>query len=230
MKRLISVSIIALLVMLSVDVLGLSFANSTIANSITAQTVYAEGIELDPNESITKAVKLTRITISPAKFTLAPGKTTQLKVNKTPANASFLSKTEWESGNKEIATVDKNGKVTAKKEGIVQIYFTTWSKKDYSDSKYAYTICNVSKKVPSALAFTPNDFQITINGVKVDFSLTYNQIKKLFPGGRDAKNYDTKYMAYIASDKNDTYSCDFLFKKTGDGNRKLLGAICYYNK
>ena len=227
MKRFISVGIIALLVMLSVDVLSLSFTNSIIANSISAQTAYAESIDLTPDKPITKAAKLTKVTISPAKFTLAPGKTMQLKINKTPANASFLSKTEWESSNEEIATVDKYGKVTAKKEGIVQIRFGTWSKKDYSDYKYAYTICYVAKKAPSAKAFTMNDFKIIIDGKTVDFSLTYNQTKKLFPGGEDDKNFDTKYMSYTVNETN--YWCNFLFKKTGDGNRKLLGAMCFYN-
>ena len=229
MKRLISVTIIALLVMLSIDILGISFANSTIPNSITAQTAFAEEMALAPNEAITKAATLTKVTISPNKFTLAPGKTRQLNLTLTPSNASLLAKTEWESDNKEIATVDKNGKVTAIKEGIVRISFATWSKKDYSDSKYANTICYVSKKSPSAAALTSNDFQITIDDVKVNYSLSYNQVKKLFPGGKDDKNYDTKYMAYIVSDKNYTYSYDFLFKKTGDGNRKLLGAMCSYN-
>jgi len=57
MKRLISATIIALLVMLSIDTLGLSFANSTIPNFITTQAAYAESIEINPNEIITKAAK-----------------------------------------------------------------------------------------------------------------------------------------------------------------------------
>ena len=199
MKKLISVGIITLLVMLSIDAIALSITNSTTLYSITAQTAYVECIELNQDKAIKKAARLTEITISPEKFTLAPGKTTQLKVIKTPANASFLSKTEWESANEEIATVDKNGKVTAKKEGIVSIYFTTWSKEDYSDSQYANTICYVSKKAPNAKALVTNDFKIIIDDKTVNFSLTYNQTKKLFPGGKDYKDYDTKYMSYTVN-------------------------------
>jgi hypothetical protein len=231
MKKFISVSVIALLTVFIVDTLAFSLTNSIINNIVSFQTAYAEGIEFNPSEIITKASKLTKVEITAKRFTLAPGNTRQLAVKKTPVNASLLSKTEWGSGNDEIAAVDKNGKVTAKKEGIIVIWYRTWSKKDYSDCKYASTICYVSKKAPSAAVFKSNDFRITIDGVRVDFSLSYNQVKKLFPGGKDDKNYyiNSKNMAYIVSDKNYTYSYEFLFKKTGDGNRKLLGAMCYYN-
>jgi len=231
MKRLISVTIIALLVMLSIDILGISFANSTIPNSITAQTAFAEEMALAPNEAITKAATLTKVTISPNKFTLAPGKTRQLNLILTPSNASLLSKTKWESDNEGIATVDKNGKVTAIKEGIVSIRFMTWSKAGLDDPVEASTICFVSNKAPKAAALTKKDFQLTIDGKKVDFSNTYNQIKKLFPGGKE-ENVGPDIMAYNTNGKEDydgiSYAYSFTFNKKGTSNRKVLDIKCYY--
>ena len=233
MKKLISVTIITLLVMLCIDVLGFSYANSTIFNSIFTQTAFAEGMALAPNKSITKAAKLKKVTISPNKFTLAPGKTRQLNLTLTPSNASLLSKTEWESDNVEIATVDKNGKVTAIKEGIVSIRFMTWSKAGLADSVEASTICFVSNKEPKAAALTKNDFQLTIDGKKVDFSTTYNQIKKMFPGGKEEKNVGPDIMAYRVNEKKSKYgekihAYSFIFYKKGTGNKKVLELSCYY--
>ena len=232
MKKIISVTIITLLIMLSIDILDLSFTNSTIPNSITAQTVLAGGIILSPNEAITKAAKLKEVTITPSKFTLAPGKTKRLNLTLTPSNASLLSKTEWESSNEEIATVDKNGKVKAVKKGFVVITFRTWSEADWVSVK-ASTICFVSNNEPKAAILTKNDFQLTIDGKKVDFSTTYNQIKKMFPGGKDDKDAGPDIMAYMAKGKKDEYGRTgyayyFYFNKKGTDNKKVLAILCCY--
>ncbi len=54
------------------------------------------------------------------KLTLAQNKTVQLSVRATPANAS-LGVVYWSSSDSSVATVDGNGKVTAKGEGITAI-------------------------------------------------------------------------------------------------------------
>jgi len=233
MKRFISVIIITLLVMLSIDILGLSLTNSTIPNSTTAQTAYAESIELNQDEAITKATKLKDVSISPSKFTLAPGKTRQLNFTLTPSSASLLSNTEWESENKGIASVDKNGKVTAIKEGITIIRFMTWGEGDGADYFEASTICVVSNKALKAEALTKNDFQLTIDGKKVNFSTTYDQIKKMFPGGKEDKDAGPDLMAYMAKGKKDEYGRTgyayyFYFNKKGTDNKKVLAILCCY--
>ena len=165
MKRLISVGIIALLVMLSVDVLGYS-------------------------EAVSKAKKLEQLEFTEKHFTLAPGKTKLLKYKKTPADASLFANSEWYSFNPEVATVDKNGKVTAKKPGVTTISFSTWSN-NYSDSAQTPEIlCYVSTIVPNAAAFTLNDIQFKSNNHKIDLSMTLSKAKKLFPNGRVIKEWD----------------------------------------
>ena len=67
---------------------------------------------------------VTKITLNKTKLTLKKGKTFQLKVKTIkPANA-FSKKVTWKSSNKKVATVDKNGKVTAKKKGTCTITCT----------------------------------------------------------------------------------------------------------
>ena len=188
MKKLISVHIIALLVMLSIDILALSLTNSTVPNFSTAQIAYAIGIGLDQDEAVSRAKKLERLEVTERNFTLAPGKTKQLKYVKIPADASLFANSEWDTFNPKVATVDKNGKVTAKKPGVTTISFSTWGK-NYSDSAQTPEIlCYVSTTAPNAAAFTLNDIQFTSNNHKMDLSITLTKAKKLFPNGRIVKN------------------------------------------
>lgn len=73
--------------------------------------------------------------MSASKVTLIKGENTQLKLNGTD------QKITWKSSNKNIASVNKNGKVTAKKKGTVTITATVLKKK--------YT-CKVTVKNPSS--------------------------------------------------------------------------------
>lgn len=58
--------------------------------------------------------------LSETKITLVEGKTKQLKVTITPSNA-VDKKVTWTSNNKNVATVDSNGKITGKKAGSATI-------------------------------------------------------------------------------------------------------------
>ena len=69
---------------------------------------------------IPKTIKVTGIKLNKKSSNLEVGKTLKLKATITPTNATNKNIT-WSSSNKEIATVDKNGKVTAKKKGTVTI-------------------------------------------------------------------------------------------------------------
>lgn len=77
--------------------------------------------------------------MSTSKVTLTKGDSTKLKLNGTDQAIT------WKSSNKNIASVNKNGKVTAKKKGTVTITATVLKKK--------YT-CKVTVKNPSASSNT----------------------------------------------------------------------------
>ncbi len=77
-----------------------------------------------------KAVK--SITLDQEEATLKKGKTLELKIKKIAPKDAFNQKVKWESSDEKIATVDKNGKVTAKKKGTCII---TCTAKDGSNVK-----------------------------------------------------------------------------------------------
>lgn len=70
-------------------------------------------------------VAIISITIEPASFVINAGETKQLSVTALPENATnkekILSTLVWHSDNEEVASVDENGMVTAKKYGTTTI-------------------------------------------------------------------------------------------------------------
>lgn len=70
-------------------------------------------------------VVITSITIEPTSFVINAGETKQLSVTALPENATnkekILSTLVWHSDNEEVASVDENGMVTAKKYGSTTI-------------------------------------------------------------------------------------------------------------
>ena len=67
----------------------------------------------------TKDVKTKKMALNKKKATLKVKKSLQLKLTRTPITAS--DKVTWRTSNQKVATVNKNGKVTAKKAGKVTI-------------------------------------------------------------------------------------------------------------
>lgn len=65
-------------------------------------------------------IPVTGVTVSPSLVTLKEGETCQLSASVSPASAR--QDVEWASQNKEVATVDKEGLVTAVRAGSTRIY------------------------------------------------------------------------------------------------------------
>ena len=91
--------------------------------TITAKLPNGEQAECVVNVS-TKVVKAALVTLNATKITLTVGGSTNLTATILPSNTTNKSIT-WSSSNPDVATVDKNGKVTAKKEGTAKIYART---------------------------------------------------------------------------------------------------------
>lgn len=66
-------------------------------------------------------ISLKSIQLSKSKVTLYVSQNHTLTVKYKPIDATVTDKTTWKSSNKKIATVSKNGKITAKKAGTVYI-------------------------------------------------------------------------------------------------------------
>ena len=73
--------------------------------------------------TVTVKEKPTKVSVSPKKTTLNAGETQQLKVTLTPTNA--LRKLTYSSDNENVATVDKDGLITAVEPGTATITVTT---------------------------------------------------------------------------------------------------------
>ena len=107
------------------------------------KTVYTATFKKEAFSEQKKTVKLPKLVavktvkLNKTKATLAVGKKLQLKVKAiTPKNAAIKT-VKWTSSNKKVATVDKNGKVTARSAGTCKI---TCTATDGSKKKATVTI------------------------------------------------------------------------------------------
>ena len=118
----------------------------------------------------------TSVALNKTTLTLDIGKTSNLRATVYPSNASN-KKCTWSSSNTSVATVDKNGKVTAKASGTATITVKT------SNGKTA--TCKVTVNLPApqitSLANTTGGIKISWN--KVDGAYGYRLYYKPASGG-----------------------------------------------
>ena len=118
----------------------------------------------------------TSVALNKTTLTLDTGKTSNLKATVYPSNAAN-KKCTWRSSNTSVATVDKNGKVTAKASGTATITVKT------SNGKTAN--CKVTVNLPApqitGLANTTGGIKISWN--KVDGAYGYRLYYKPASGG-----------------------------------------------
>ena len=118
----------------------------------------------------------TSVALNKTTLTLDTGKTSNLKATVYPSNAAN-KKCTWSSSNTSVATVDGNGKVTAKKAGMATITVKT------SNGKTA--TCKVTVNLPApqitGLANTTGGIKISWN--KVDGAYGYRLYYKPVSGG-----------------------------------------------
>ena len=118
----------------------------------------------------------TSVALNKTTLTLDIGKTSNLRATVYPSNASN-KKCTWSSSNTSVATVDSNGKVTAKKAGTATITVKT------SNGKTA--ICKVTVNLPApqitGLSNTTGGIKISWN--KVDGAYGYRLYYKPASGG-----------------------------------------------
>ncbi|RYQ37567.1 Bacterial Ig-like domain (group 2), partial [Bifidobacterium pseudolongum subsp. globosum] len=135
-------------------------------------------VTVQANGTVLQSVAIAGTGVANNKLTLAQNKTVQLSVRATPANAS-LGVVYWSSSDSSVATVDGNGKVTAKGEGITAITVT-------ASGKSAAIVLTVSKNgvssdrfsdVPAGVPFHDEIEWLAANGIStgyVDGRFGYN--------------------------------------------------------
>ena len=127
-----------------------SYKNNTKVGTATAIITGQGNYEGTVNKTFkiirTTQVKVEKVSLNATSKTLDPEKTVTLKATIEPSNASN-KEIEWSSNNKKVATVDKNGKVTAKALGEATITVKT-----KSGNKQA--TCKIKVVVPQVEGFS----------------------------------------------------------------------------
>ena len=118
----------------------------------------------------------TSVALNKTTLTLDTGKTSTLKATVYPSNAAN-KKCTWRSSNTSVATVDKNGKVTAKASGTATITVKT------SNGKTANCKVTVSLPTPQITGLANTTGGIKISWNKVDGAYGYRLYYKPASGG-----------------------------------------------
>ena len=111
----------------------------------------------------------TSVALNKTTLTLDIGKTSNLRATVYPSNASN-KKCTWSSSNTRVATVDGNGKVTAKKAGTATITVKTANGKTAS--------CNVTVQAVQAV---PTSVSLNKTSLTLDVSKSYTLAKTVSP-------------------------------------------------
>ena len=132
---------------------------------------------------ITVVQPATGIKLNKTKYALLKGKTYKLSVALTPAN-STIKKIKWSTSNSAVATVDGNGKVTAKKKGTAVITATT------TDGSNLSATCKITVKQPvTSLKLNKTKYNMT-KGATYKLKVTVKP-----------KNADNKAVTWSSSNK-----------------------------
>ena len=102
-------------------------------------------------------IEVTSVTVTPASTELTIGGSAQLIATVAPANATVKTVT-WSSSNTAVATVDANGKVTAKAVGSVTITATA------NNGKSGSATVKVNPIEVTSVTVTPANTELTIGG------------------------------------------------------------------
>ena len=163
----------------SLDVAGIGYCNGKIPGFTikgykgTAAERYARNNDFN---FVQLQIVPTSVALNKTTLTLDTGKTSTLKATVYPSNAAN-KKCTWSSSNTSVATVDSNGKVTAKKAGTATITVKT------SNGKTA--TCKVTVNLPApqitGLANTTGGIKISWN--KVDGAYGYRLYYRPASGG-----------------------------------------------
>lgn len=182
--------------------------------------------------AVTVKVKATGVTLSSTSVKIYVGKTKTLTANVLPADATNKN-VSWKTENSKIATVNKNGKITAVKAGTTNIVVTT------SDGKFTAKCKVTVTKIVKSTAVSLNKTSITINDGKsyqltetitptnttnktVTWSVSDSKIIKVSSDGKvTALKPGTAYVYCTTKDSNKSAKCKVTVKAVVPSSVKL---------
>lgn len=141
-----------------VDAYGVLFPQKIGVCTITAKAT--DGTEKFVTSTVRVAEKTSSITLSKVNISLNTGESAVVTATVKTADGSTYSDVKWSTGDKAIATVDANGKITAKGPGSVIIKATAY------DSSYKTAICIVNVNQPVTGVSVPSKGEVPVGVTK----------------------------------------------------------------
>ena len=193
------------------------------------------------NETTT-TVDVEKVSLNKSATTLTEGESETLTATITPSNATGDKTVKWSSSNAEVAAVDSNGKVTAKKAGTVVITATSSNRKTASctvtvkQKEIAITGIGLNKSTTSLTEGESETLTATIapsnaTGDKtVKWSSSNAEVAAVDSNGKvTAKKAGTAVITATSSNRK-TASCTVTVKQkdTYTGLRDVNGTLTYF--
>lgn len=229
MKKLLSLLIIATIITSSLCVSYFAIDDNSTQNNTesttvpvteTSSTVTTEPVtesSTDTSSTEPTDIKVNSIKLNTDDYVMYSKQYVQLKATITPKNATN-KKVTWSSSNKNVATVDKNGKVVAKRRGTCTI---TVSATDGSGVK---AFCKVTvKQLVTSIKLNKSVINLNRKGNKATLKATIKpnnaNNKKVTWKVQYPKNvsYNAK-KGIVRASRNSSYS--WVFVKASDGSKK----------
>ena len=190
----------------------------------------------------TTTVDVEKVSLNKSATTLTEGESETLTATITPSNATGDKTVKWSSSNAEVAAVDSNGKVTAKKAGTAVITATSSNRKTASctvtvkQKEIAITGISLNKSTTSITEGESETLTATITpsnatGDKtVKWSSSNAEVAAVDSNGKvTAKKAGTAVITATSSNRK-TASCTVTVKQkdTYTGLRDVNGTLTYF--
>ena len=190
----------------------------------------------------TTTVDVEKVSLNKSATTLTEGESETLTATITPSNATGDKTVKWSSSNAEVAAVDSNGKVTAKKAGTAVITATSSNRKTASctvtvkQKEIAITGVSLNKSTTSITEGESETLTATITpsnatGDKtVKWSSSNAEVAAVDSNGKvTAKKAGTAVITATSSNRK-TASCTVTVKQkdTYTGLRDVNGTLTYF--
>lgn len=133
-------------------IMAFALAAAMVFTSLAVPSVQAEAASAKSVKTV--KLKIGSKTVTNKKYAVAKGETKKLKVVVTPGSAKKSIK--FKSNKKSVATVDKNGKITAKAVGTAKISVTVTGKNKKKTTKYV----NIVVQKPSVPAKVSKGYKL----------------------------------------------------------------------
>ena len=229
MKKLLSLLIIATIITSSLCVSYFAIDDNSTQNNTesttvpvteTSSTVTTEPVtesSTDTSSTEPTDIKVNSIKLNTDDYVMYSKQYVQLKATITPKNATN-KKVTWKSSNKNVATVDKNGKVVAKHRGTCRITVSA------TDGSGVNAVCKVTvKQLVTSIKLNKSVINLNKKGNKATLKATIKpnnaDNKKVTWSVKYPKNvsYNAK-KGIVRASRNSCYS--WVFVKASDGSKK----------